>query len=144
MTESVCRSSGQRRAGGLFALANFAVQFRELGLRGLAITAFQLPQILLQVRKLFDDAFDFLGELLPLRKIERNLADGQRYCHAGARQLALPFAAQLLVAERDWSQLLGNLDQLLVLDGRSRPDRFLVLALLAYAALSSSRSPRST
>src|SRR5579871_1457117 len=104
----------ERRAGRVFALANLTLDLARFRLRRLAGTSFQLAQLHFEMRKLFRNALDFLGELLPLRDVERNFADRERNFHASPRQLERPAAAELFVAQRNGVELVGNLSQLLV------------------------------
>ena len=86
----MCLQIAQVGAGGFLALADFAPDFPGFGLRGLARTSFDLAQIRFQVRQLFRDLLDFLGEFLPLRKVERKVADRLRNLHPGALHPADP------------------------------------------------------
>src|SRR6476646_7847556 len=102
------------RACCSLTLANFALQLPRLSLGSLAAAPFDLPEIVIQMRQLFDYSLNFFGELLPLRRIERNLADGARHLHPAAGQLALSAATALLVAEGNVGEALSELGEFLV------------------------------
>src|SRR5579863_3083737 len=105
---------GEIGAGRGLALADFALQLPRLGLGGLAAAALDLAQIVLEVRQLLDHSLNFFRELLPLRGVERDLANGARNLHPTTDQLALGAAAALLVAERHIREPVGKLGELLV------------------------------
>ena len=58
---------------------------------------------------LFGQVLNFPSEYLPLRRIPRDSPDGDRDLDDGARDLALPLTAELLVAHRDAVELLRAL-----------------------------------
>src|ERR1700681_4847041 len=101
-------------SGSLFPLADFALDLFGLDLSGLAAAAFELAQVIIQVRHLVDHPLDFFGELLPLRAVERDGADGPGNLYSGASDPSAGLASQFLVAERNRIQLDGKLTQLFV------------------------------
>ncbi len=105
---------GQCGAGRQFPLADFTLQFLGLGQGGLAVAAFELTQILVQVQQLVHYSLDFFAELLPLRDIERHRTHGLRDLDPTPGQSPLSALAALFVTQGYRVGFIGELEQFLV------------------------------